>query len=74
LYLILGPRSRQRVLETTPVFDGLLWKESLYTPATGHPTTEYTFFIDFLDRLEGSIRSIEGVVIVAGDFNAKSPA
>jgi len=38
------------------------------------PNTEYTLFVDFLDRLEGSIRGQEGTVIAAGDFNAKSPA
>jgi len=38
------------------------------------PNTAYTLFIDFLDRLEGSIRRQEGTVIVAGDFNAKSTA
>jgi len=37
------------------------------------PFTVYTLFVDFLDRLEGSIRQQEGTVIVAGDFNAKSP-
>jgi len=37
------------------------------------PNTEFTLFIDFLDRLEASIRTIKGRVIVAGDFNAKSP-
>jgi len=36
------------------------------------PNTEYTLFVDFLDRLEGSVRNAKGVVIVAGDFNAKS--
>jgi len=35
--------------------------------------TVYTLFIDFLDRLEGSIRQQVGTVIAAGDFNAKSP-
>jgi len=30
-------------------------------------------FIDFLDRLEGSVRSRSGIVIVTGTFNAKSP-
>jgi len=34
------------------------------------PNTVYTLFVDFLDRLEGSIRQQEGTVIVAGDFNA----
>lgn len=38
------------------------------------PNTEYTLFVDFLDRLEGSIRTGKGMVLVAGDFNAKSPA
>lgn len=38
------------------------------------PNTAYTLFLDFLDRLEGSIRRQEGTVIAAGDFNAKSPA
>lgn len=38
------------------------------------PNTDYTLFVDFLDRLEGSIRNKKGMVIVAGDFNAKSPA
>lgn len=37
------------------------------------PNTEFTQFIDFLDRLEASIRIANGMVIVAGDFNAKSP-
>jgi len=37
------------------------------------PNTEFTQFIDFLDRLEASIRTANGMVIVAGDFNAKSP-
>jgi len=37
------------------------------------PNTDYTLFVDFLDRLEGSVRNAQGVVIVAGDFNAKSP-
>jgi len=38
------------------------------------PNTVYTLFVDFMDRLEGSIRQQEGTIIVAGDFNAKSPA
>lgn len=38
------------------------------------PNTVFTLFVDFLDRLEGSIRQQTGTVIVAGDFNAKSPA
>jgi len=38
------------------------------------PNTAYTLFVDFLDRLEGSIRQQEPTIIVAGDFNAKSPA
>jgi len=33
----------------------------------------YTLFVDFLDRSEGNIRQQVGTVIVAGDFNAKSP-
>jgi len=37
------------------------------------PNTVHTLFIDFLDRLEGSIRHQEGTVIAAGNFNAKSP-
>jgi len=37
------------------------------------PNTDYTSFVDFLDRLEGSVRNAQGAVIVAGDFNAKSP-
>jgi len=37
------------------------------------PNTVFTLFVDFLDRLEGSIRQQTGTVIVAGDFNAKSP-
>lgn len=36
-------------------------------------TAEYGLFVDFLDRLEASIRSASDPVIVAGDFNAKSP-
>jgi len=36
--------------------------------------TVYTLFVDFMDRLEGSTRQQEGMVIVAGDFNVKSPA
>lgn len=38
------------------------------------PNTVYTLFVDFLDRLEGSIRQQEATVIIAGDFNTKSPA
>jgi len=38
------------------------------------PNTVYTLFVEFLDRLEGSIRQQEGTVIAAADFNAKSPA
>lgn len=30
-------------------------------------------YVDFLDRLETSVRSAEGPVVIAGDFNAKSP-
>jgi len=37
------------------------------------PNTSFTLFVDFLDRLEGSIRQQTGTVLVAGDFNAKSP-
>jgi len=37
------------------------------------PNTVFTLFVDSLDRLEGSIRQQTGTVIVAGDFNAKSP-
>lgn len=35
---------------------------------------EYTVFVNFLDRLEGCLRTKKGMVLVAGDFNAKSPA
>lgn len=38
------------------------------------PNTDYILFVDFLDRLEGCIRNKKGMVIVTGDFNAKSPA
>ncbi|CAI6344400.1 unnamed protein product [Macrosiphum euphorbiae] len=38
------------------------------------PNTDYTLFVDFFYRIEGSIRQQEGTVIVSGDFNAKSPA
>jgi len=38
------------------------------------PNTAYTLFVDFLDRLEGSIKQQEPTIIVAGDFNAKSTA
>lgn len=38
------------------------------------PNTAYMLYEDFLDRLESSIRRQEGIVIAAGDFNAKSPA
>jgi len=38
------------------------------------PNTDYTLFVDFLDKLEGCIRNKKGMVIVGGDFNAKSPA
>ena len=37
------------------------------------PNTDYTLFVVFLDRLEGSMRNAQGTVIVAGDLNAKSP-
>lgn len=36
------------------------------------PNTAYTLFVDFLERLEGSIRQQEGTVVVAKDFNTKS--
>lgn len=37
------------------------------------PNTDLAAFIYFLDRLEASIRSARTPVLVAGDFNAKSP-
>lgn len=37
------------------------------------PNTDFASFENFLDRLETSIRSSESPVLVAGDFNAKSP-
>lgn len=37
------------------------------------PNTAVTMFIDFLDSLEAIIRAKNGEVIIAGDFNAKSP-
>lgn len=33
----------------------------------------YNLFADFMDSLEGSIRTQEGTVIAAGNFKAKSP-
>jgi len=32
------------------------------------------YTVEFLDRLEGSIKTQTGIVIIAGDFNTKSPA
>jgi len=37
------------------------------------PNTDFSAFSDFLDRLERSVREAAGPVIIAGDFNAKSP-
>lgn len=37
------------------------------------PNTDFTIFIDYLDRLEASIRQTRVKIIIAGDFNAKSP-
>lgn len=56
---------------------GFCWERLDYTTVYAcywSPNTEYTMFVDFLDRLQGSIRSRNGNVIVSGDFNAKSPA
>lgn len=38
------------------------------------PNTEYLMFVDFIDRLEGNKRSRNGIVIISGDLNSKSPA
>lgn len=37
------------------------------------PNTDFKAFEDFLDRLEVSIRNAGTPVLIAGDFNAKSP-
>lgn len=37
------------------------------------PNTDFAAFEDFLDRLEVSIKNAKTPVLVAGDFNAKSP-
>lgn len=45
---------------------------SCYWPPTRN-CADLDRFVNFLDRLELSVKSAEGPVIVAGDFNAKSP-
>jgi len=37
------------------------------------PNTDMSIFLNFLDRLEGSVRTVAGTVIVDGDFNTKLP-
>jgi len=35
------------------------------------PYKKFTLYLEYLDRIEASIRSEEGLVIVTGDFKAK---
>jgi len=70
------------ILETSLVNDlGFRWVTTYCNPAYDihiyscywSPNTDFDRFEDFLSRLETSIRGATVPVIVAGDFNAKSP-
>ncbi|VVC46488.1 Endonuclease/exonuclease/phosphatase,Reverse transcriptase domain [Cinara cedri] len=57
--------------------DGFRWVQcggQRYFACYWSPNTDFAAFEDFLIRLERSVRSSSVPVVVAGDFNAKSPA